>query len=279
MMKKNLLLLGLMALSISCSSQTPKNENMNKERLTYFSFDHHNTMAMFYGEKYSVSTEKDGRIHVVIDEAFPDEKEFYIDDTTIFDSLKAIVDEYKMDKYKGSYQPRMQVFDGDSWSVYYKYDSGRSVSSGGYMAWPANYSEMRHALSDYFQQWRDYQIGIKVIDFFKFTCKNNQGCDMEYTLERGENEATLVLHDAERNLDETLAVSNDYLAELQRVVNEVRLKETMYDYYTSDENATQCDFFVRYNNGDTLNAVNCYTQYPGFRESAIRQFFSQWLSE
>lgn len=268
-----------MALSISCSSQTPKTEIMNKERLTYFSFDHHNTMAMFYGEKYSVSTEKDGRIHIVIDEAFPDEKEFYIDDTTIFDSLKAIVDEYKMDKYKGSYQPRMQVFDGDSWSVYYKYDSGRSVSSGGYMAWPANYSEMRHALSDYFQQWRDYQIGIKVIDFFKFTCKNNQGCDMEYTLERGENEATLVLHDAERNLDETLAVSNDYLAELQRVVNEVRLKETMYDYYTSDENATQCNFFVRYNNGDTLNAVNCYTQYPGFRESAIRHFFSQWLSE
>ena len=166
-MKKNLLLLGLLSLLGSCMSQNPQNNNtMNTERLTYFSFDHHNTMARFSGESYQVSTEKDGRIHIVIDEAFPDEKEFYIDDTTIFDSLKAIVDEYKMDKYKGSYQPRMQVFDGDSWSVYYKYDSGRSVSSGGYMAWPDNYREMRQALSNYFQQWRDYQIGIKVIDFF-----------------------------------------------------------------------------------------------------------------
>lgn len=280
-MRKHIaVLIGLLAMAVSCVSQSPTNNNsMNKERLTYFSFDQHNSMAIYNGEKYKVSTEKDGRIRVVIDEAFPDEKEFYITDSTIFDELLAIVKQYKMDKYKSDYQPSMRVFDGDSWSIYYKYDSGRSVSSGGYMAWPDNYGEMNQALSDYFQQWRDYNIGIKVIDYFKFTCKNNRGRDMECTLERGESEATLTLRDAERNLEETRAVSNDYLAELQRVVNEVRLKESMYDYYTSDENATQCYFFVRYNNGDTINAVNCYTQYPSFRENAIRNFFGQWLPD
>ena len=276
-MKKKLLMLGMALIMASCIAQNPK--DMNTERLTYFSFDHHNTMAMFYGEKYSVSTEKDGRIHVVIDEAFPDEKEFYLEDTTIFDALLAIVKQYKMDNYKSDYQPEMRIFDGDSWSLYYKYDSGRSQRSGGYMAWPDNYGEMRQALANYFQQWRDYQIGIKIIDFFKFTCKNNQGCDIEYTLERGEDEATLTLRDKERNLDEMRSVSNECLAQLQRVANEIRLKETMYDYYTSDENATRCDFFVRYNNGDTISAVNCYTQYPIHRESAIRGFFSQWLPE
>ena len=65
-----------MVIVSSCISQNPK--EMNTERLTYFSFDHHNTMAMFSGEKYQVSAEKDGRIHVVIDEGYPKEKDFYI---------------------------------------------------------------------------------------------------------------------------------------------------------------------------------------------------------
>ena len=47
-MKKTTLLLGLMALLMSCNAQNPK--EMNTERLTYFSFDHHNTMARFNGE-------------------------------------------------------------------------------------------------------------------------------------------------------------------------------------------------------------------------------------
>lgn len=279
-MKKSILLTGLICLMFSCVSQNPNtNSTMKTERLIYFSFNHHNTMARFNGESYIVSTEKDGRIHVVIDDGFPDEKEFYLDDASIFDSLKAIVDEYKMDKYKENYQPTMRVFDGDSWSLYYKYDSKRSVSSGGYMDWPRNYGDARRALADYFQQWRDYQIGIKLIDYLKFTSKNNRGRNIEYTLERGDEEATLTLRNAELNINETLKVSNDYMAELQKVVNEARLKEDMYDYYTDDENYTQCRFNVRYNNGDTLEAVNCYSQYPGFREGAIMEFFRRWLPE
>ena len=279
-MKKNLLLICLITLMVSCISQNPQNHNaMKTERLTYFSFNQHNTMRYLNGEGYKVSAEKDGRIRVIIDEALPSEKEFYLDDASIFDSLKAIVDEYKMDKYKSDYKPLMRVLDGDSWSLYYKYDSGRSVSSGGYMAWPRNYSEAHQALADYFKQWREWQVGIKMIDYFKFTSKNKQGRDIEYILERGDEEATLTLRDAERNMNDTLAVSNDYLTELQQVANEVRLKEKMYDYYTEDEAYTQCHYFVRYNTGDTLNAVNCYSNHMGHRESAIFNFFSRWLHE
>ena len=49
------------------------------------------------------------------------------------------------------------------------------------------------------------------IDYFKFTSKNNKGLDIEYTLERGETEATVTLRDAERGLDSTLKVDNQYL--------------------------------------------------------------------
>lgn len=279
-MKKSILLISLLSLMVSCMSQNPQSHNpMNTERLTYFSFGQHNTMRNLNGEGYKVSTEKDGRICVVIDERLPEEKEFYLDDASIFDSLKAIVDEFKMDKYKSDYQPSMRVFDGDSWSLYYKYDSGRSVSSGGYMAWPKNFSEAHQALANYFQQWRDWQVGIKAIDYFQFTAKNNDGRDIEYTLERGDEQATLTLRNAEKNVNETLSVSNDVIAELQQVTNIIRLKEDMYDYYTDDEAYTQCHFLVRYNTGDTLKAVNCYSTYTGHREGAILNFFSRWLPE
>lgn len=124
------------------------------ERLTSFRFDHHNSMAES-GEKYCVRLMDDDRVQVVIDEGFPDEKVFYLDNRTILDELTALVRTYKMDRYKSDYQPFMQIYDGDSWSLSYTYDSGRSVSSGGYMAWPRNYKEMRRALSDYFQKWRE----------------------------------------------------------------------------------------------------------------------------
>ena len=281
-MKKLLLFVGLIAMAVSCASQKPvkKNEQneMNNERLTYFSFDHHNSMARFHGEKYNVNTLKDGRIHVVIDESFPEEKEFYLNDSTIFDELLEIVKTYQTDKYKSDYMPEMEVTDGDSWSLYYKYDTKRSVSSGGYMAWPDNYRDMRHALSEYFKKWREYEKGVLTIDFFKFTQKNNQGRDIEYTLERGKKEATMTLRNAEKGVKgKTLKVSNDVLKELQEMTNVSQMKSDLYNYHTDNPDATRSTYFVRYNTGDTISGYTCYTQYPSQKESMTIEFFSRWL--
>ena len=277
-MKKRILFAGLIALAMSCASPKPETNNVMKtEHLTYFSFDHHNTMAMFSGEKYKVNTLKDGRIHVLIDEGFPGEKEFYLDDSTILDELLAIIKTYKMDKYKEDYKSPYEVFDGDSWSLYYKYDSKRSVSSGGYMGWPDNYHDMRRALSQYFAKWRDYQKGVLLMDFFRFTSKNNRGCDIEYSLQRGENEATLTLRNAERGIDSTLKVSNDVLQEFQKLASSVQLKNTLYDYYTEEPEATRNTYFVRYNTGDTVSGITCHTQYPSHKVIAILEFFGHWL--
>ena len=274
-MKKYLLLtiFAFYAFSIHCQENRNK---MNTERLTYFSFDHHNSMVLYAGEKYEVSTAGDGRVLVVIDEGFPGEKRFYLDDSVIFDELLTIVKAYKMDEYGAYYQPEIQVFDGDSWNLYYKYDSRRTVSSGGYMAWPDNYHDARHALSNYFKKWREYQDGVLVMDYFKFTCKNNRGRDIEYVLERGADEALLTIRDAEKGIDLKTTVSNDQLDNLQRVANAAQLKNDIYDYHTDDENATRCTYYVRYNTGDTISGYTCHTQYPGRKETAIFDFFSHW---
>lgn len=275
-MKIPLSFVGLLAFAVSCVA--PKhNHDMDSEQLTYFSFDHHNTMEMNSGEKYEVSTTEDGRVHVLIDEGSLEEKEFYLNDSTIFGELLDIVKTYKTDKYKENYERRTKIYDGDSWSLSYKYDSQRSVSSGGYMAWPDNYHEMRQALSDYFQKWRAYQKDILVMDYFKFTCKNNQGCDIAYTLERGEEEATMTLYDAERCIDKSIRVSNNNLKELQQNANSVYLKNKLLDYKTDDEDVTRCTYYVRYNSGDTISGITCYTEYPPQKVSTILEFFSRWL--
>ena len=277
LVKKNILLLTAMILMVSCNAQNTNNtKDMKTERLTYFSFDHHNTMAMFSGEKYQVSTMKDGNIHVVIDEGYPNEKDFYINDSAIFDELLAIVKEFKMDKYKSDYQPSMRVFDGDSWSLYYKYDSGHSVHSGGYMAWPNNYHEAHQAISEYFQKWRDYAIEAKKIDLFRYTSKNNSGCDLEYRIERGEEEATLTIRNAEYETNKQLSVSNDYLDRLQELVNIYRLKDE-YDRTTDDDSVTNYNYLVCFSNGDTLDIKGYYTTYLSGTGSAFESFFSHWL--
>ena len=279
-MKILLLAMGLLSVSASCVSQNPKDDkDLKNERLVYFSFDHHNSMAIFYGEKYEVNTTKDGRVHVLIDEGYPGEKEFYLNDSTIFDELQVIVDAYEMDKYKKNYQPEMPVTDGDSWDLYCKYDSNRRISSGGYMAWPSNYREARHAITEYFKKWRAYEQGVLAVDCFRFTCKDNKGCDIEYALERGKKEATLTLRNAEKGIDKTLKVSNDCMREVQEMCNTAMMKSELYNYHTDDPDATRCTYSISYNTGDTVSGYTCYTQYPGPKERAVFNFFSRWLEQ
>ena len=274
--KKNALLLAFLVLMVSCNAQNNDNsKNMKTERLTYFSFNHHNTMRIYNGENYKVETMKDGRVHIVIDEGFPKEKEFYIEDTTIFVELQALVKEFKMDKYKENYQPRMRIFDGDSWSLYYKYDSGRSIHSGGYMAWPNNYSEAHQAISEYFQKWRDYPIQAKEINLFQYTCKNNHGRDIEYRIERGEQEASLTIRNAEFETDKQINVANDYLERLQELVN-MRLKDESSSS-SNDEEASNYRFLIGYNTGDTIDFTGYYTTFEDGRSSVFTSFFSHWL--
>lgn len=258
----------------SCIAQNTK--EMEKERLTYFSFDHHNTMVWHSGEKYNVSTEKDGRIHIIIDEGFPEEKDFYIDDTTIFDELDSLIKAFKMHKWHDKYQPKMEIFDGDIWSLYFKYGSDKSKGSGGYMAWPDNYHAARQAISEYFQKWRDYPIPNKEINLFQYTCKNKQGRDIEYRLERGEVEAKLFIRNAEYDTDKEITVSNDYLTELQELVNMYRLKDE-YNRTTDDDSASAYRFFICYNTGDTIDFIGYYTTFVSGQTAPFLGFFDRWL--
>jgi len=55
---------------------------------------------------------------------------------SLMDSLEALVRQYRMYRYKGHYEPRMEIMDGDSWSLDLRFTDGSSTSCGGYMAYP-----------------------------------------------------------------------------------------------------------------------------------------------
>ena len=150
------------------------------------------------------------------------------------------------------------------------------VGLGGYMAWPDNYREARHALSEYFQKWRDYPIGAKEIDLFQYTCRNRQGRDIEYRMARGEQEATLTVRNAEYETDKQVSVSNDYLERLQEMVNMYGLKDE-HGRSSNEEDASNYRFLICYNTGDTIDFTGYYTTFEGGQTSAFTSFFSHWL--
>ena len=65
-----------------------------------------------------------------------DRDRVYLTEGALMDSLEALVREYRMDRFKGHYEPKMEILDGDSWSMELVFTDGKSTSCGGYMAYP-----------------------------------------------------------------------------------------------------------------------------------------------
>lgn len=60
----------------------------------------------------------------------------------IYDCLKR----GKIQSYKERYRSLVRVYDGYSWSVNVKFENGESISSGGYMAYPKDFSAVRDVI-------------------------------------------------------------------------------------------------------------------------------------
>ena len=54
----------------------------------------------------------------------------------VLDRVGQMIVAHKMQNYKESYSTRFEVLDGESWSYHARFDSGESLGSGGYMAYP-----------------------------------------------------------------------------------------------------------------------------------------------
>ena len=57
----------------------------------------------------------------------------------IFECLK----KGKIQNYKERYKPKMRIHDGYTWSIKVKFEKGESITSGGYMAYPRDFSAVK----------------------------------------------------------------------------------------------------------------------------------------
>ena len=146
-MKKYFLLtiFAFYAFSIHCQENRNK---MNTERLTYFNFDHHNSMVLYAGEKYEVSTAGDGRVLVVIDEGFPGEKRFYRNDQ--LDNLQRVANaaQLKIDIY--DYHTDDE--NATRCTYYVRYNTGDTIS--GYTCHTQFPGRKETAIFDFFSHWQ-----------------------------------------------------------------------------------------------------------------------------
>lgn len=279
-MKKMILLLGLFSsLLPGCAqSQTPS------EPMTYFEYNRHNSMRIYNGMSYKVSRLDDGRVNILINEGFPDEKDIVTDDKTVFDELQALVEKYGMLKYKSDYKPMFHVTDGDSWRLSIKYGNNYKnyFSSSGYMAGPSNHKEAEAAIVEYFKKWVEMPIPEKKIQEFVFTCHNDRGLDIDYHLTRNEDgNATLTMLNTEHPVDGkpfkgSSAFGEDDFEALNELVKTSRLKKCEGTSYPSDSSNTQY-YKVSYSDGTVYEGTCYYNNYMDFQGRNISAFFGHWL--
>lgn len=136
----------------------PSGKDFENDTITYFSFSNSGGMRRFSGFRYQIELTKDDKVHFLFNEGYPDEREFTIDDHSVFDSLQQIVMKHKIYKYSGNYQPPVRIFDGSSWSLYVRYASKNTISAGGYMAGPDGYGDAFREIRECLQYWADMPV-------------------------------------------------------------------------------------------------------------------------
>lgn len=279
-MKKIILMLGIFSSIFSGCSQNVK----PTEPMTLFEYNRHNSMRIYNGMSYKVSLLDDGRVNILINEGFPDEKEIVTDDKTVFEELQALVDKYGMLDYKNHYQPKMHITDGDSWHLTIKYGSGYKnvFSSSGYMAGPSNHREAEKAIVEYFNKWKEIPIPERKIQEFEFTCHNDRGLDINYHLMCEEDgNATLTMYNTEHPVDGKpfegrFSFSEDYFDELEELVKTSRLKKCEGSSYQSDSSNTQY-YKVSFSDGTVYEGTCYYDSFMDFQGRNICTFFKDWL--
>lgn len=166
-MVKLIVMMGIFSSIFGCNNPGAKIDP--NDTITYFSYSEGGGMRRFDGFKYRVEATKDGRVHFLFNEDYPDEKEFTIDDHSVFDSLQQIVLKHKMYKYEGHYQPKFDILDGQSWNFYVKYASGATISAGGYMAGPNGYGEAFQEVINCLNQWKETEAEVNCLVSFDYS--------------------------------------------------------------------------------------------------------------
>ena len=255
--------------------QSPGNEGneFENDTIVSFSLSEGGGMNPFGGFGYSITETKDGRVHFLFNEGHPDEKEFYLDDHSVFDSLQQIIMKHKMYTYQGNYDPPIEVTDGASWSLHVRYKSKKSISAGGYMAGPEGYREAFSDIMDCLDQWKNMPMPVNEVVSFRY----EYGPET-YLFDRKDDHAELTYDNKETGDHQVLVRDLEMLEDIKILLNIYRLK-TNNTRGTVEDSYTLWMFEVDYSNGDHYRYEGYDSTFECGYTVAIKGLISDWMKD
>lgn len=267
MRMKLMLLLGIIASLFGCQSP------VKNDTIVSFSLSEGGGMARFSGFGYAIGETKDGRVHFVFNEGFPDEKEFFLNDHSVFDSLQQIVMKHEMYKYHGHYSPPFDITDGKSWSLSVKYASGESINAGGYMHGPDGYRDAFKDIRQCLDRWKEMPIAANEVVSFLYEYGKER-----YVIERKDDHAVLIYDNVETGEHQVFEKELDMLEDLRVTFNIGRLK--MNNTRSSLEpECTPWMYDITYSNGDHYRYESYDRDYKCGYTNMLQHFISNWMEE
>ena len=267
-MIKLVVLMGIISSLFGCNN--PGSNVDPNDTITYFSYYKGGGMRRFDGYRYLVEKTKDGRAHFLFNKDYPDEKEFVIDDLSVFDSLQQIVLKHGMYEYSGNYQPDMQIFDGQSWDFYVKYASGESIRAGGYMAGPDGYWDAFRDIIDCLDQWKEASVEENRLVSFDYTYMTTH-----FHIEPQDDHALVTIDDESTGRHEVLEKPSEMMEDLRVTA----ITEDLRDNGTLRSDNLQSKpfkFDILFSNGNRYVYESYDLDYKCHKTEAMIWFFGRW---
>ncbi len=132
----------------------------------------------FTNRGYRAERLDDGKTRITV-ELGDDRDRVFLAEASVMDSLEALVQTYRMDRYKERYKPMFDIKDGDTWDFSLKYSDGKSVRSGGYEALPANGREAFKEVEAFFAPWLNFAPAEDAtLVAFRYELHNEEGTEV-----------------------------------------------------------------------------------------------------
>lgn len=268
-MAKLMVILSLLSM-FGCRSPWKGFEN---DTITSFSLSEGGGMDRFSGFGYSVKETKDGKAHFLFDEGLPGEKEFTIDDHSVFDSLQQLVAKHKLYNYRDFYRPPFDITDGKSWHLSVDYASGKSISSGGYMHGPNNYREAFQEIIQCLDHWKAMPVAINEVVSFLYEYGKER-----YTIERKDDHAVLTYDNEETGEHQEIERELQILEDLRVIFNVDRLKMNQTKGKL-DEGCTPWMYDITYSNGDHYRYESYDRDFKCGYTHILQGFIANWMED
>ena len=240
------------------------------DTMIYFSLYRGGGMRQFDGYRYQIEATKDGRVHFLFNERYPDEKEYYTDDHSVFDSLDKIVRKYDMANYASNYEPEVQVFDGQSWDLYVRYASKASIRSGGYMAGPDNWRQAENEIIECLQPWKEMQVEFNGLASFDYTYMTTR-----VHIEPQGDHALVTIDDDTTGRHEVIEKPAQMLEELRVTTISQDLRDNG-SLHSDDPDSKPFKFDILFSNGDHYVYESYDRGYTCHKTEVMLWFLERW---